>query len=134
MIRKAFDNGEPYIHNTTVECNKQEQKSLLFPGRTLYHSASQGKGGILYSSQTNFALTRSSSLARPDRLVHHSDFMASIADILVARSAGKKPESTPTIIPKNAAKKGSQNGMTENCEPSATPILPLMSDSKICPP
>lgn len=31
MIRKAFDNGEPYIHNTTVECNKQEQKSLLPP-------------------------------------------------------------------------------------------------------
>ncbi len=58
----------------------------------------------------------------------YSDFIASIAEILVARSAGKKPESTPTIIPKNAAKKGSQNGITENDEPSATPMLPLMSD------
>ena len=50
------------------------------------------------------------------QLIFYSFFIASMAEILVARSAGKKPEISPTKIPKPAAKKGSQNGIMDMAE------------------
>ena len=89
------------------------QTGMFVPvwGPVMYRYIASGSESVLQKVLSVAATATRQFLRRT--IFHSLVFIASIAEILVAFTAGRKPDTIPTSIAKAAPNRGSQSGMTD---------------------